>query len=76
MRIVRQRWDARQAARVVSEPREPRPRKSARQREHEGVQWGIIGVILMLFAPYGLILGGIAMVVGLVMWGAGMARSD
>lgn len=71
------RWEAR---RVNSQPVGPRQRKTGAQREHEGIQWGIVGVILIVFGGLsgGWIggLGVIFLVIGLAMWVAGMARSD
>lgn len=61
---------------------ETRVRKSGAQRETTGIRLmasgALLGVVAFLIHARGLgiIVGGALVLVGLVMWAAGMARSD
>jgi len=58
-----------------------KPRTSAKDRESQGVRTGILGLMLAgvgVFenVPRMALLGLLVAVIGGIMWGAGMARSD
>lgn len=56
-------------------------RKSAKERETTGWQIGLIALFVVVFGlmngfPWAVIVGIVLAIIGAIMWGAGMARSD
>jgi hypothetical protein len=56
-------------------------RRSAKERETMGWQTALIGAVVVVLglinaSPWALLIGVVLAIVGGIMWGAGMARSD
>ena len=56
-------------------------RKSAKERETTGWQLGLIALFVVVFGlmnrnPWAVLVGIVLAIIGAIMWGAGMARSD
>lgn len=64
-----------------TDQRGTKPRKTGAEREREGAIYGVLGLIALLIGLAGhlpaiVAIGAVVALIGLVMWGAGIARRD